>query len=145
MQKLLFGLILLAFATCAEATLVIPMHWTSGTKVNQSLGVIRADDTPFGLLLTPNLSGLTPGAHGFHVHVMPLCDDEGKAAGGHLDPRKIGIHLGPYSGEGHLGDLPVLIVGDDGRATLPVLAPRLKLKQLNDHSLVIHAGFDDYY
>jgi Cu-Zn family superoxide dismutase len=27
---------------------------------------------------------------------------------------------------GHLGDLPVLVVDKDGKATTPVIAPRLK-------------------
>ncbi len=35
-------------------------------------------------------------------------------------------HAGPYSNDGYLGDVPALYVGADGRATYPLLAPRLK-------------------
>jgi Cu-Zn family superoxide dismutase len=67
----------------------------------------------------------------------------GLAAGGHYDPAGTGKHEGPY-GNGHLGDLPPLYVGPDGRATQPVLAPRLKLSDLKGRSLMIHAGGDNY-
>ena len=67
----------------------------------------------------------------------------GLAAGGHYDPAGTGRHEGPY-GDGHLGDLPPLYVDGDGRATLPVLAPRLEAGDLKGRSLMIHAGGDNY-
>ena len=67
----------------------------------------------------------------------------GQAAGGHFDPKKTGKHLGP-NGDGHLGDLPVLVVDKDGKATTPVVASRLKVADLKGHSLMIHAGGDNY-
>ena len=66
------------------------------------------------------------------------------AAGGHLDPAKTDEHDGPYNHKGHLGDMPVLIVNADGRATLPTLAPRFKLTDLEHHAIMIHAGGDNY-
>ena len=65
------------------------------------------------------------------------------AAGGHYDPAGTGKHEGPY-GNGHLGDLPALYVAADGKATLPVLAPRLKVADIKGRSLMIHAGGDNY-
>jgi len=65
------------------------------------------------------------------------------AAGGHYDPASTGKHEGPY-GNGHLGDLPALYVAADGKATLPVLAPRLKVSDIKGRSLMIHAGGDNY-
>jgi len=67
----------------------------------------------------------------------------GMAAGGHYDPAGTAKHEGPY-GQGHLGDLPALYVGTDGNATLPVLAPRLKMTDLKGRALMIHAGGDNY-
>ena len=64
----------------------------------------------------------------------PSCAKSGLAAGGHWDPQHTGHHLGPY-GFGHLGDLPALTVTNNGDANLPVLAPRLKVKDLQGHSL----------
>jgi Cu-Zn family superoxide dismutase len=65
------------------------------------------------------------------------------SAGGHLDPAKTGKHLGP-EGKGHLGDLPVLTVASDGTARQAVVAPRLKMADLHNRALMIHAGGDNY-
>ena len=110
----------------------------------QNLGTVSAEDTAYGLLLTPTLSHVSPGAHGFHLHEVANCQNGAQAAGGHWDPQKTDKHLGPYNNLGHLGDLPALTVNADGTATLPVLAPRLKSKDLKGHALIIHEGGDNY-
>jgi Cu-Zn family superoxide dismutase len=119
--------------------------------IGAEIGTIKVQDTAYGALFTPSLRGLPPGLHGFHVHENGHCGPAekdgqmtaGMAAGGHYDPAKTGKHLGPY-GDGHVGDLPPLVVEADGSATLPVLAPRLKVKDLAARSLMIHAGGDNY-
>ncbi|HEY2772676.1 MAG TPA: superoxide dismutase [Cu-Zn] SodC [Candidatus Binatia bacterium] len=116
----------------------------------KSIGTITASQSGFGLMLKPALTGLPPGLHGFHVHENPSCDPAEKdgqpapaqAAGGHLDPAKTARHEGPY-GTGHLGDLPALYVDADGKAETTVVAPRLKLADIEGHSLMIHAGGDN--
>ena len=131
--------------------LVITVYALNDAGMGDKIGTVTAADTPYGLLLTPALKGLTPGMHGFHVHENGSCmpaEKDGKmvaglAAGGHFDPAKTGKHLGPY-GDGHLGDLPPLFVAADGSATMPLLAPRLKVKDLAGRSLMIHAGGDNY-
>lgn len=125
----------------AHASLIIPMY---STESGGSVGTIVADDTIYGLLLTPQLHGLSPGPHGFHVHQMPLCQDHGMAAGGHFDPVRTNSHRGPYRGDGHLGDLAILYVDINGQAKIPVLAPRLKLADIRDHALIIHENSDNY-
>lgn len=114
------------------------------TLPGKPIGTITAKQTRYGLLLVPNLRGLPPGIHGFHVHELGNCGDNGQAAGGHLDPKKTNKHGGPYDRDGHLGDLPVLFVDNDGNATTPILAPRLELADIHGHSLMIHAGGDNY-
>lgn len=83
----------------------------------------------------------------------PAKDSSGKtraglAAGGHWDPEKTGKHEGP-SGDGHLGDLPILYVEvDEEDGALPVthsiVLPRLRLSDTRGRSLVIHADSDNY-
>jgi Cu-Zn family superoxide dismutase len=131
--------------------MVIKMQLVNEQGVGKEIGTITASDSKYGLLLTPQLSDLSPGLHGFHVHEKPDCSHaikEGKvlpglAAGGHYDPAATGKHEGPY-GNGHLGDLPALYIATDGKATLPVLAPRLKVTDIKGRSLMIHAGGDNY-
>ncbi|MGI8739144.1 MAG: superoxide dismutase [Cu-Zn] SodC [Gammaproteobacteria bacterium] len=149
-------LMIFAFGACLMATahadkMTIEMHAVDADGVGASIGIVTATTTPWGLLLTPRLSDLPQGLHGFHVHENPNCapaKDEGEitaayAAGSHYDPTDTDRHAGPY-GNGHLGDLPPLYVDDDGEATHPVLAPRLKLNDLNDRALMVHLHGDNY-
>lgn len=123
----------------------VKMNLTAPSGSGDAVGSIDITETKYGLLFTPNVTGLKPGIHGFHVHEKADCGDNGMAAGGHLDPKKTGKHLGPYDDAGHLGDLPALYVNEDGSVTLPVLAPRLKqLSQISNHALMIHNGGDNY-
>lgn len=114
----------------------------SGTK-GTALGKITFEDSEYGLLIKPQLSGLPEGMHGFHIHEYPDCDDAGMKAGGHLDPQKTNSHQGPY-GKGHRGDLPLLAVGAKGEAITVLLAPRLKTADIQGHAIMIHEGGDNY-
>ena len=127
----------------AYSKTTIMMFQTTKTGHGGAIGSIDLEDTPHGLLITPHLYSVNAGPHGFHVHENPSCHNNGLAAGGHWDPRRAGQHLGPYR-PGHLGDLPVLVAYDNHRITTPVLAPRLKVKDLNHHALILHAGGDNY-
>ncbi len=147
---LVFCVLLCAFSAYA-ADLVVPINLTDSGGIGKPIGTVTVSSSPYGTIFTPHLSGLTPGIHGFHVHQNPDCGPvvkDGKklvgfAAGGHYDPAGTGKHEGPY-GEGHLGDLPGLFVDAMGNATMPVLAPRLKIDELHGRSLMIHAGGDNY-
>lgn len=141
----------LLVATSAQAAVEITMHSVSPEGMGEVVGTVHLEDTDDGLLLMPGLSGLEPGAHGFHVHEYPLCDPEEKdgervaagTAGGHYDPEGTGRHAGP-DGDGHLGDLPALEVNKDGIADTAVTAPRLTVNDLAGRSLMIHSGGDNY-
>lgn len=141
----------LLLAGTAQGAEQITIHKVSQEGVGESIGTVTVEDAEHGLLLTPDLTGLSAGMHGFHVHQNPSCEpqqQDGKmtpagAAGGHLDPNETGMHDGPYQ-EGHLGDLPVLMVDEQGNATTPVLAPRLEVADLQGRALMIHKGGDTY-
>jgi Cu-Zn family superoxide dismutase len=135
----------LLFSSLAFADIDVPLYFTSPPNQGKLAGSVHISQTKYGLLFTPDLSHLTPGAHGFHVHLNPSCEQNGMAAGGHLDPRNTNKHLGPYNDNGHVGDLPVLYVTADGNATIPVIAPRLTtLDEIKNHALMLHEGGDNY-
>lgn len=145
------ALLLAATSTAFAATLHVTMKKVDQNGVDEILGTVEFQDTARGLKIRPNLSGLSEGQHGFHVHENASCQPEEKdgkkvpalAAGGHFDPQQTGRHEGPR-GEGHLGDLPVLYVNRDGTATRDAYATRLKTSDLQGRSVVIHAGGDNY-
>lgn len=140
-MKYFLGMLGLFASLTAYANVVVPIYTTDAA--HQSLGTVTFAQTKFGLLVTPNLHGLTPGIHGFHLHDKASCADAGMAAGGHWDAKNTKKHLGPYQ-SGHTGDLPALAVDANGNATIPVLAPQIELKNITGHALMIHAQGDNY-
>ena len=122
---------------------------TQGTGA--SIGTITVKAIPLGTEFIPNLKQLSPGLHGFHIHQQPSCEaaeKQGKripglAAKGHFDPAETGYHAGP-EGSGHLGDLPPLTADKDGNATTAIIAPRVKLNDLQGRALIIHADGDNF-
>ncbi|MFK3659354.1 superoxide dismutase [Cu-Zn] SodC [Scandinavium sp. NPDC088450] len=152
MQKVTLAFLTLAISTSAfAASTEVEMNLVTSQAVGQSIGKVKITETDKGLEFAPDLKALPPGEHGFHVHMNGSCQPamkDGKAtaaeaAGGHLDPDHTGKHEGP-TGMGHLGDLPLLVVAQDGKATQPVLAPRLKkLDEVEGKALMIHVGGDN--
>src|SRR5690606_18489614 len=118
--------ILVTLAGCISlplqaASLNVTINQANPDGVGASLGSVSIEESAHGLVFTPQLKGLEPGVHGFHIHTNPSCDaapKDGKnapaeAAGGHWDPDKAGKHAAPWSEEGHRGDLPALYVNAD--------------------------------
>jgi Cu-Zn family superoxide dismutase len=135
---------------CADDHVV--MNSIDATGVGKQIGTLSLSDTNAGLQITPQLAELPPGERGFHVHIKPDCGPgpgpngqpaAGMAAGGHFDPANTGKHLGP-GGDGHKGDMPVLAVDASGKATKPITVPHLTLADVKGHSIMIHAGGDNY-
>lgn len=153
-MKLRLILIPMTLAACAPTPskdLRVEVHRVDASGVGSTVGTVVFSDGPAGLVIKPSLDGLPAGPHGLHVHENPSCDpaekdgavQPGLAAGAHYDPAGTGRHEGP-TGQGHLGDLPLLSVDDSEKAVGEAVAPRLKLADLKGRSLMIHAGGDNY-
>jgi Cu-Zn family superoxide dismutase len=145
-------LALLMPATVQASTIEITINSITSEGIGESIGTISARDTDQGLVIIPELSGLSEGEHGFHLHAGDQCAAQtnaegdavaGLAALGHWDPDQTDTHLGPF-GNGHRGDLSRLVVDRDGNTTTSVVAPRLKASDLRGRALVVHAGGDTY-
>ena len=145
------GLVLALTGAACAAELTVALQATGPNGPGADLGSVRMVESGYGLVFYPTLKGLAPGQHGFHVHENGSCAPgtsggvpvAGLAAGGHFDPARTGRHGEPW-GDGHLGDLPALVVAADGSATMAVLAPRLKLADVRGRALMVHAGADNH-
>ncbi|KAA6224648.1 MULTISPECIES: superoxide dismutase family protein [unclassified Campylobacter] len=120
-----------------------------GKDGNKAVGEVVAINTKYGVAFFPNLHSLEPGVHGFHVHENGDCgaNDKGLGmkAGGHWDPAKTTNHSFTWDDNGHKGDLPALYVDKDGKATNPVLSPKIKnISELKNLSLMVHVGGDNH-
>ncbi len=145
-----------ATAPClAQSTAIVkrnvPIYAVDARGIGAKLGTIELRDVTDGLRLKIDLENLPPGPHGFHVHTVADCSPAqigarvvpAGAAGGPYDPFHTGHHAGPH-GNGYLGDLPVLSVGTNGKAKYTMVAPRLKVDDVRNRSLLVTAGSDNY-
>ena len=115
-------------------------------------GVVLFTQTPKGVRIDINASGLSPGWHAVHIHSVGKCDTVHgfRDAGPHFD---VGGHkhgrLAP--GGPHTGDLANQVAGKFGfmRVTIFTNAFTLgpgptSLFDADGSSFVIHRGHDDY-
>ncbi len=120
--------------------LLIP---TEGNAVSGTVTFIRSDD---GIAIVANVSGLTPGHHGFHIHQYGDCSaPDGTSAGGHYNPHA-DAHGGPQAEQRHVGDMGNLIAGEDGMGTLEYTDSTVSFEGENSilgRGVIVHAGEDD--
>jgi Cu-Zn family superoxide dismutase len=128
----------------------------------QLVGAASFQRVADGVEIRARFAGLPPGVHGYHVHAVGRCDAPSfMTAEGHFNPM-VQEHLpllevpqpnqhGLRNPRGpHMGDLPNIVVAEDGTASLTAVARYATLApgetSLFDHdgsALVIHADPDD--
>lgn len=116
-----------------------------------SMGTVTLTQTPHGVLIAADVSGLAPGGHGFHIHAVGSCTPDFAAAGDHFNPGDVG-HGYLNSGGVHAGDLPNIYASADGAARADYFTTTITLDAGADHSLfdtdgsaiIIHENPDTY-
>ncbi|MET0375538.1 MAG: superoxide dismutase family protein [Rhizorhabdus sp.] len=95
-------------------------------------------------------TGFTPGAHGLHIHTVGRCEaPDFTSAGPHWNPTNM-KHGKDAPGGPHMGDVPNLIVGTDGKGILEATLPgtltggTTPLLDADGAAVVVHATADDY-
>src|SRR3954469_17246292 len=129
-------------ATKAVAVL-IPTK--SGAGVS---GTVTFTKDAKGTRVQAEITGLAPGKHGFHIHEFgDASSPDGKAAGGHFNPKGM-VHGDPSkTGPRHLGDLGNIEADSSGKATFDKVDPDLPLSDpmsIIGHGVVIHEKGDDF-
>ena len=115
----------------------------SGSSVHGTVTFTQEHD---GVRVKADVTGLTPGLHGFHVHEKgDLSKGDLTSAGGHFNPEHH-HHAGRDAMDRHAGDLGNLEAGADGHATLDVVDTHLKLsgpESIIGRGVIVHAKADD--
>jgi len=111
-------------------------------------GVIRfhqTGDPTSPVELSGNITGLTPGSHGFHIHQLGDTSNGCASMAGHFNPLQL-KHGAPTDSYRHVGDLGNIEAGNDGVAIIKIKDSQLSLNGLNSiigRGVVVHAGRDD--
>jgi Cu-Zn family superoxide dismutase len=99
--------------------------------------------------MTLRVSGLTPGKHGVHLHAVGKCEPDFNAAGGHFDPGPASNPDPDANHPFHMGDVPNLEVGADGRGDMKIMTTRVTLSagpvsvfDADGTAIIIHGNED---
>lgn len=111
-------------------------------------GTVMIAETPNGLLVRVDVTGISHGFHGVHLHAAGLCEPgEGfKTAGGHANPDGV-PHGFLTEGGPHLGDLPNSYAHQEGHLRTDLFKAGASLADLQDadgFAVMVHSGPDDY-
>lgn len=148
---LLFGLSSVAVSTVQAGEkdhtmvkkAVAVIHPTEGNSVS---GIVIFTKVDNGIKIVADISGLTPGKHGFHIHEYGDCSAaDGTSAGGHFNPENV-KHGGPNDKVRHVGDLGNLDANKDGDAHYERVDDVIAFSGSHDiigRGIIIHAGSDD--
>jgi len=121
-----------------------------GTKITGSAEFVeQTKGTATMVEITVTVSGLTPGKHGVHLHAIGKCEPDFTAAGGHFDPGPAGNTDPDANHPFHMGDIPNLEVGADGKGTMKIMTSRvtlsdgpLSLFDADGTAIIIHGNPD---
>ncbi|CAB0018416.1 unnamed protein product [Nesidiocoris tenuis] len=114
---------------------------------NFPTGYIMFTQTVNGIvLISGNITGLTEGHHGFHVHELADTREGCKSMGPHFNPG-LTNHGGPADPYRHVGDLGNIVAGSDGTAHIQESDHLITLTGPNTivgRGIVVHASKDDF-
>lgn len=159
MGRLMMATLVLAVSACAggarrSGSGESPTPTTARVQLRNASGVSVGEatlqQTPSGVLLTADLSGLPPGTHGMHLHAIGRCEPDFAAAGPHFNPGAK-LHGARNPGGKHAGDLTNIHVPESGRLRVELLLSDVTLGgapgallDADGASLVVHGLADDY-
>ena len=123
---------------------VAVLHPSSGSKVS---GTVTFTEVADGVQMQAEITGLTPGNHGFHVHEFGDCSAaDASAAGAHFNPTHE-PHAGPDAAQRHVGDMGNVQADASGKAKLEYVDHQISLtndqRSVIGRSVVVHAKADD--
>ncbi len=125
------------------AKAVAQLNPTQNNKVHGTVTFLQESG---GVRVKAEVTGLTPGKHGFHIHEKGDCSaPDGSSAGGHFNPGGM-AHGAPDADQRHAGDLGNLVADESGKATLNWLDKHLSFTGTNSivgRGVIVHAKADD--
>ncbi len=116
------------------------------TKGSQVQGRVTFTDEDGKVHVHAEISGLTPGDHGFHIHEFGVWSEDGMASGAHYDPTMTKHHAGLDTPKRHIGDLGNITAKANGNATVDLDDASLRFRgptSIIGRGVVVHEKPDD--
>ena len=119
------------------------------TAGNSTTGTVSFTQRGDKVLVEADVSGLTPGEHGFHIHEKGDCSAaDASSAGGHFNP---GAQAHGRAGQGahHAGDTDNIVADARGIAHVNAHVSGVSLgggaaNDIAGRAIIVHAQADDY-
>jgi Cu-Zn family superoxide dismutase len=141
---MLIGCATLPFVKAPATKAVAMLRPLQGSGVQGRVTFIQEGSS---IRIVAEVTGLSPGKHGFHIHEFGDCTaPDGMSLGSHFNPGNT-MHAGPDDKERHVGDLGNLDADRSGKAVYNRLDTRISLSGRNSilgRSIVIKVKADDF-
>jgi superoxide dismutase, Cu-Zn family len=126
-----------------QAAAVATLNPATGSNVR---GKIFFIPDPGGVRVVGEVTGLTPGDHGFHIHEKGDCSaPDATSAGGHYNPSQ-SQHGAPTDMARHAGDFGNIVADNSGVAKFAHVDKVIKLDGPNSiigKAVIVHGKADD--
>lgn len=123
--------------------LVAKLSPSSGSTVT---GTVTFTAMEGGAKIVIDITNLTPGKHGFHLHEKGDCSDpKANTAGAHFNPGHT-HHGGIDTSERHAGDFGNVTADASGKVHVELTGKNVKFSGTDSvvgKSVIVHAGEDD--
>jgi Cu-Zn family superoxide dismutase len=126
-----------------KAVAVIRPTEVASKSNDKPIGTVTFQEKDGETLVTAEITGLTPGKHGFHIHEFgDITAPDATSAAGHFNPAEA-PHGGPHEEKSHMGDLGNITADESGKAVYQETFANLPIHYILGRSVVIHAKADD--
>ena len=119
---------------------VAVLHPTDGFDAK---GTVYFTAVENGVQVTAEISGLSEGNKGFHIHQYGDCTAaNGTSAGGHFNPEGMD-HAGPTDAIRHMGDMGNITANAQGNAMIDYVDKTIHINMILGRGVIVHNGEDD--
>jgi Cu-Zn family superoxide dismutase len=154
LSSLALAIIIIAGGCAQTETIEIEREFNA-PKISKAVAVLHPTDgfdakgtvyftaVENGVQVTAEISGLSEGNKGFHIHQYGDCTAaNGTSAGGHFNPEGMD-HAGPTDAIRHIGDMGNITANAQGNAMIDYVDKTIHINMILGRGVIVHNGEDD--
>ena len=154
LSSLALAIIIIAGGCAQTETIEIEREFNA-PKISKAVAVLHPTDgfdargtvyftaVENGVQVTAEISGLSEGNKGFHIHQYGDCTAaNGTSAGGHFNPEGMD-HAGPTDAIRHMGDMGNITANAQGNAMIDYVDKTIHINMILGRGVIVHNGEDN--